>query len=67
VIPSREEGSLTIQFESLEPIIVPLAAQISMKEMSLASDDGEGWIVVTQQNPRKPKHAQAPPLHHTKR
>ena len=42
MIPSREEGSLTIQFESLEPIIVPLAAQISMKEMSLASDDGEG-------------------------
>jgi len=48
VIPSRREGAFTIQFGSLEPIVIPLVTQISMVEMSLASDDGKGWIVVTQ-------------------
>ena len=41
-ISSKGEGSFTIHFGSLEPVIVPLVAQISMMETTLASDDGEG-------------------------
>ena len=47
--------------------MVPLAAQISMVETSLASDDREGWTVVTRRKQRKPKQAQAPLLRHRKR
>ena len=42
VISSWGEGSFTIQFGILEPVIVPLTAQILTVETSLASDDGEG-------------------------
>jgi len=44
---SMEEATFAIQFGSLEPIIIPLAAQISTVETSLSFDDGEGWTVVT--------------------
>ena len=47
VISSKGKGSFTIQFGSLEPIVVPLVAQISTMEMSLTQDDGEGWTIVT--------------------
>jgi len=46
-ISSKGEGLFTIQFGSLEPIIIPLVTQISTVETSLVSDDGEGWKVVT--------------------
>ena len=38
VIPSQREGAFTIQFGSLEPVAVPLAAQRAIVETSLASD-----------------------------
>ena len=56
---SKGEGAFTIQFGSLEPVTIPLTAQISTAETSLASDDGEGWTVVTRQsqgNQNKPRH-----------
>jgi len=37
-------------------------AQRLTAKTSLASDDGEGWTVVTRRKPRKPKQTQAPPL-----
>jgi len=55
MISFEKEGAFTIQFGSLEPVVVPLAAQILTVETSLASDDGEGWTVVTRRKPRKPK------------
>ena len=64
---SQREDVFTIQFGSLEPIVVPVAAQILIVEMSLASNDEEGCTIVTRRKPRKPKHAQAPPLHRRKR
>jgi len=64
---SKGEGAFAIQFGSLEPIVIPLAAQISTMEISLSLDDGEGWKVVTRQRPRKPKQTQAPPLRRRKR
>jgi len=38
--PPKGEGSFTIQFGSLEPVVVPLMTQISIVETSLVSDDG---------------------------
>jgi len=67
VISSEGGGSFTIQLGNLEPIFIPLVAQIAMVEMSLASNDEEGCTIVTRRKPRKPKHAQAPPLHRRKR
>jgi len=46
ISPQREDLS-TIQFGSLKPIVVPLAAQTSTVETSLALDDKEGWTIVT--------------------
>ena len=43
-------------------VIIPLMAQISMAETSLASDDVEGWTLVTRQKPRKSKQTHAPLL-----
>jgi len=51
----------------LEPIIIPLAAQISTVETNLSLDDGERWTVVTRRKPRKPKQTQASPLRRRKR
>jgi len=67
VISSQREDLFTIQFGSLELVIVPLVAQISTMGMNLTSDDEEGWTIVTQRKPRKPKQAQAPPLCSRKR
>jgi len=67
VSSSQREDVFTIQFGSLEPVVVPVAAQRLTLETSLASDDGEGWTVVTRQKPRKPKQTQAPPLRRKKR
>jgi len=39
VISFEREDSFTIQFGSLEPIVVPLTAQISTVEINFALDD----------------------------
>ena len=49
-ISSQREDLFTIQFESLEPVVVPLAAQISTMEISLASNDEEGSTIDTQRS-----------------
>jgi len=55
MISSQGEDLFTIQFGSLEPVVVPLMAHILTVETSLASDDEEGWTIVTRQKPRKLK------------
>jgi len=64
---SKGEGAFTIQFGSLEPVVVSLAAQILTAETSLASNDGERWMVVTRRKPSKSKQTQAPALRRRKR
>jgi len=67
MIFSLREDLFTIQFGSLEAVVIPLLAQISTVETGLASNEGEGWTVVTRLKPRKPKQPHAPPLDCRKR
>ena len=60
LICSRGEKLITIQFGSLEHIIVPIESQIPLIETSLfmeisdeVDDDEGGWTFVTRRRPRK--------------
>jgi len=52
---SQREDLFTIQFGSLEPVVILVAAQISTVETSFASNDKEGWTIDTRRKPRKLK------------
>jgi len=62
------QGLFTIQFGSLEPVILPLMVRGPVMETnSNPAEDEEGWMLVTRRRPRNPKQAQPPPLCQKKR
>jgi len=64
--PSLREELVIIQFESLEPMVLPLIVPTTFVEAKLVPDvpkeDHERWILVTRQRPKKERHIQPPPL-----
>ena len=57
LIASQREELFTIQFGSLEHIVVPLMVQGSVVETNLTLvEDKEGWTLVTQKRQRRRKN-----------
>jgi len=74
LISSLREKRITIQFGSLEPIVVPIESQGPLTKANLfvdvsdkANDDEEGWTLVIRWRPKEQNQVQLPPLHRRKR
>jgi len=58
--PSLIEELVTIQFGSLEPVVLPVMVPATLMKAELVRDifneDDEGWTLVTRQKPKKERH-----------
>ena len=65
------EELVTIQFGSLEPVMLSIRVPKKLVEAKLVpdilSEDAEGWTLVTRWRPKKQRHIKPPPLHRIKR
>jgi len=70
--PSLKEELVTIQFGSLEQVVLPLIVPTTLVEAkklmrNIPNEDDEGWTLVTEWRPKKQQHVQPPPLLQRKR
>jgi len=58
--PSLIEESVTIQFGSLEPVVLPVTVPTTLMEAEpvpdILNEDNEGWTLVTRWKPKKERH-----------